>query len=124
MRLFEPGFLGESQAGQASAFNPFPQGLAKIVLQDFEFHERSIAPRYSDFLLTFGVQHLKEIAGKTRKAAMAEQFPQAHIPIFYYHFALIIGQLQHLQANIKSAAFELYHMPLTVTSPPASGNTA
>src|SRR5208282_5572300 len=44
--LPEAGLLGEPESGQFACLDSFPQYLAKIFLQDFEFHSGSIA---SDF---------------------------------------------------------------------------
>jgi len=41
--LLESGLLGEPEARQFARLNPFPQDIAKIILQDFELHR----PEYS-----------------------------------------------------------------------------
>ncbi len=45
--LFKSGLLGEPESGQFTCFDALPEDLAKIILQDFELHGRSIAPVYS-----------------------------------------------------------------------------
>jgi hypothetical protein len=39
---------------------------------------------------------------KTAKKRRIAAFSTANMPFFYYHFALITSQVQHLQANINS----------------------
>lgn len=41
--LPESGLPGEAEAGQLAGFDAIPEDVAKIILQDFELHGRSIA---------------------------------------------------------------------------------
>jgi len=45
--LLESGLAGEAEAGQLAGFDAIPEDVAKIILQDFELHWRSIAPAQS-----------------------------------------------------------------------------
>ena len=48
--LLESSLLCEVKTGQFARFDAIPEDLAKIILQDFELHCRSIAPAYSTAL--------------------------------------------------------------------------
>ena len=57
--LLEAGLLRQADSGELAFFNAVPERFAQIILQSLEFHAKSIAPAYSDGILTSEVQHLK-----------------------------------------------------------------
>lgn len=48
MSLLETGLLGQAKAGKIAFINAFPEGIAKILLEDAEFHGGSIARCIAD----------------------------------------------------------------------------
>jgi hypothetical protein len=49
--LLEAGLLRQAEPGEIAFFNPFPKSIAKIFLQNTEFHGREYSTRYSRALI-------------------------------------------------------------------------
>ncbi len=58
--LLESGLLGQAKSGEIAVFNAFPKSIAKIFLQDAEFHgSREYSTGYSRALIGTGFPQLE-----------------------------------------------------------------
>ena len=80
MSLLESGLLGQVQAGQFAGFDALPKDFAKIILQDFELHGRSIAPANRGALNGRSSSGEEKKAYTTKGTRVHEGFVWAGVP--------------------------------------------